>query len=129
MYKTIKFKAWDKSSKRMAMVKNTYGLADGTITYVDLVYLKNSPKKNLPIGQVVLLQFTNFLDINGKEIYEGDIVELTSGDSYKQTDPYLVEDIQEFFCLFNESDSYYLMDETKTKLLGNIYENPELMRK
>ena len=75
---------------------------------------------------ITLLQFTGIKDKNGIEVYEGDIVELTSTDGYVQENYELVEDMCEFWHNFNRDDPYYRMRECR--VVGNVYENPELLK-
>lgn len=86
-------------------------------------------------GRIILMQSTDFRDINGIEIYEGDIVtnnqdtylvrfgEFTDSDDYQypallQTGFYLA-DIHN-----NETYPFY---STEYKIVGNMYENKELL--
>ena len=60
MKREIKFRAWDESQKYMAY--------QGTPDLEDIQSFIHH------FGDKKLLQYTGFLDINGKEIYEGDIL-------------------------------------------------------
>jgi len=75
---------------------------------------------------VVVMQFTGLLDKNGKEIYEGDIVrEFWNGNP----DPCCVQVVE-----WDDNESsgprvvgFYLQDGDEYEVIGNIYENPELL--
>lgn len=124
-----KMRGWDKSSNRMGIVKNTYGLACGEPTYVDLV-LKGSPKKNLNVGHVILMSYTTVNDEDGKEIYEGDILWVSGLGNCKV---YFCESTLSYRLLLRSGSSAQLSAVfkgrvTPCKVLGNIYENPELFK-
>jgi len=70
---------------------------------------------------VVLQQFTGLKDKNGKEIYEGDIIV----DSFNHCEKgKVVENTAEFWWDFIE----YGLDQAELEVIGNIYENPELIK-
>lgn len=80
------------------------------------------------LNDVVITQFTGFLDRYGNQIYEGDIMkfELT-------TKPYLIEygTSEKFgasFCVRSVNSVWYLNKAWADtgELIGNIFENPEL---
>ena len=84
----------------------------------------------IEVNPTTVGQFTNVLDKNGKEIYEGDIIN-TSSDKMM-----LVSWNKEFasFCLDKKGWLYsHWFGEScnpeECEVMGNIYENPELLSK
>lgn len=74
-------------------------------------------------------QFTGLLDKNGREVYEGDIVK-----HIPRNETYVCEWTAIHACFtFVENieygESYYFqkIDEKKIEIIGNIYDNPELL--
>ena len=126
--RTIKFRAWDNYRKEMCYEVNTttslwahdklHYSWDGqwrTENGDKIEFFDDTGKGN------ALMQFTGLLDKNGKEIYEGDIVE----DDMKQKEAVVME--------YGEWRVYgrSLWQESKSKrieVIGNIYENQELLK-
>ena len=126
----IKFRAWDKNLKQMVEVM-TLSFRCGHIDCVHHAhehkgghYLTNGEK------DYNLMQYTGQKDRNGKEIYEGDIVREVI---WK---PDQKEDIRHKIkwyprnCSFGFSGRMQICeaDARDWEVIGNIYENPELIK-
>lgn len=130
----IKFRAWDIDRKKMISLREffesdlsalAYASSDGIITGK---------------GHVEFMQYTELKDKNGKEIYEGDIVRLSDMDNARKV--VVVFNHHQAAFMFREI-SYYKdtedfmhasysselhPDRVSREVIGNIYENPELLR-
>lgn len=114
----LKFKAWDKTDKFMTdpFSLGSVNAGDG---YDD---------------EWVVLQFTGVLDKNGKEIFEGDVVSISAGYSgdhwYEKSIAKIIYDEFEFYPE-NPHDEYGLTYQEnpwqEMTVIGNVYENPELL--
>lgn len=90
---------------------------------------------------VILMQSTGFKDKNGKEIFDGDIVNcgyLFNGSPFDELDEYEEEKgvvkLSNCDCAFSikfKNDTYLFIDVIKScediEVIGNIYENKELL--
>jgi len=110
----IKFRAWDPIHKRMFdcdIISDDRG-------YEHWQYFEDgNPYSN------ILMQFTGLKDKNGKEIYEGDAVKFWSNE--------LIGFIywSESTARFEISQGHFnIVDISKSEIIGNIYENPELLK-
>jgi hypothetical protein len=88
---------------------------------------------NEPHRIEVLGQFTGLIDENGKEIYEGDIVTFyyEVGENDFRDELEVVKWDTENAC-FMFGDDICMLDGSrirKLEVIGNIYENPELIKK
>ena len=99
----IKFRAWDIQFKRMKVTG--MGINGGILDGED----------------VVIMQFTGLHDKKGKEIYEGDILEYHSGMVPRGSNP-----IIRAVATWNPRTAQFV-DCFIGEVIGNIYENPELV--
>ena len=117
MTREIKFRLWAETDDAEAeMIYLGVGEFDNGLWF-------NSDKH---INQhIALMQFTGLTDKNGKEIYEGDIMKA------EFTIPMFVTFDNGAFCFENKTNSgvdrLRQMRTEKLEIIGNIYENPELL--
>lgn len=124
MNREIKFRAWDKENKKMKynITGIEYGNGDGNINGIFIdgdIY---------EIEKIELMQYTGLHDKNGKEIYEGDIVKKTGS---KEIDiGKVIYEYDGFIVDVMNMDRFYgrvYLVEIFTEVIGNIYDNPELL--
>lgn len=104
----IKFRAWDNPSKSFVEDVTDLGKAK---------YYKQP-----------LMQYTGLKDKKGKEIYEGDIVKRHQRREMFET--IVIRDLEEFLMDrgFNEGEMMEDYSPKSLEVIGNIYENPELLK-
>jgi len=144
----IKFRAWDKERNRMSELPFNIG---GTGRICGVAFFNNDL---IPIEVIEnepnrydIMQYTGLKDKNAKEIFEGDIIEIKYKNypkftgkvfweahflCYMVTSPHSV-----FSCMhLNEYEDIkadglsgvYKYNERKYKVIGNIYENQDLIK-
>jgi uncharacterized phage protein (TIGR01671 family) len=131
----IKFKAWDIDLQKM--IFNVLDLKPNI--YVNNIFFINHPN-------LIWLQYTGLKDKHGKEIYEGDIVKMDDNpEQFKGTEFHDKEDVSHHKIIwdndramftdfrledgdslagFLDGDISFVYD---GEIIGNIYENPELL--
>lgn len=130
MSREIKFRAWDKAQKKMI---------DSSWSDVSISAWMDSWKWGITLHScggefmdrfedVILLQYTGLKDKNGKEIYQSDIVAINEGIC-------LVVWIDKFASWAIDRQGWaYLhffgeaVDPLRCEVIGNIYENPDLLK-
>jgi uncharacterized phage protein (TIGR01671 family) len=116
----INFRVWDSKNKAMSDVKEMAWGKDGILVGTRDFALNSMHGERVNAYKCfALMQYTGLKDKNGKEIYEGDIVK-----------PFLRDDKLEVVkihdAIYCEPFHYYDSPED-FEVIGNIYENPELL--
>ena len=120
----IKFRCWDRFKQRWS----NYKINDGTVYFMD----KNTGvwygSYNKRYKDFNLMQYTELKDIRGKGIYEGDILFESFGERYYK----VVFKNGSFRAEFKGDFEWHHFDLIDVviqgcEVVGNIYENPELM--
>ena len=136
--KPLKFKAYVREYDRIVEVEQLELLANGEAQSIVVADWELTDETyRFTKGQFELMQYTGLKDKNGKEIYEGDIVSLKYLYDKRTTDKGQVvwrEDKASFGLkslkgLTNEVyELYKVTAEHNLEIIGNIYENPELLK-
>jgi len=139
----IKFKVWDDLYKRWVKDDGTVLITPGgkifTFEEVNPGRAGNPYKAFFYKGHYRLLQFTGFYDVDGREIYEGDIVKATELDfGYDYGRVIWFEGLAQFsieWNKYNDFGSFYefayrdkngkVTRKTELKIIRNIFENQE----
>lgn len=122
--RTLKFRVYDHDKKQMLLPEK------------DIIILSNNGV-TADTETWSVMQFTGLTDRHGKEIYEGDIVRDATGDLDVWVVVYVDDDASFYFQNpFDKSNlnslnwlkTNGLAEESIFEIIGNIMENPELLK-
>lgn len=133
----IKFRAWDKKAKEYFHISELWNSGTNPECFNFDGWTDNFGNKGR-LKDIVIEQFTGLTDVNGKEIYIGDIVKVWSDMSELTMEPTVNEIVSEDFfgktgmflkplrahviepCLHDSWNNQF-------EVIGNVHENPELL--
>ena len=116
MVREIKFRAWDKTFKKMCAVAEIEFM-EGDKPFIIVNFLRLEGKA------CDLMQYTGLKDKNGEEIYEGDVAKgILDGDTHVWEVSW-AEDRETLGWSITPQDV-----ENGLEVIGNIYENPDLLK-
>ena len=133
----IKFRAWSKKYQKMFFPSSLE-------FYFNRINIWRKPFEDETVCWLatckdtkgsVLMQYTGLKDKNRKEIYEGDIVKYKTGLAKDEKNIYGIGYIgfeYALFCIIFKDKTYKSLSEmgdlnATLEIIGNIYENPELL--
>jgi len=135
-----KYRAWYKKAKSLLQVRGIQFYDDSM--RINIYGLQYSDDEYEPADKFELMQYTGLQDKNGKEIYEGDIIRFQ--DIEMEDDPVTgyIDFRDGTFIVRQEGGSVYrfwndgmhdwhtveYLDCETCEVLGNIHENPELLK-
>lgn len=127
----IKFRVWDKLTQKYWNIENWHFEDE----YLDLIEFGVSiadpdiERIWRKLNEVELMQYTGLKDNNGREVYEGDVLDigLQNQDGKPVVAPVSYEKYIAGYVLDNGGNGIWQRLDKDCEVIGNIYENPELL--
>lgn len=133
----IKLRAWNKVKETMMIPRDIQTDWDGNVFYIEAIN-HNGDFDEGGLDVFDIEQFTGLKDVNGKEIYIGDIVNVWSDVSELTMEPKVNEIVSENLFgnqgVFLKPVGLHLIEPClydnlvdKFEVIGNVHKNPEML--
>lgn len=128
-----KFRAWDTTNKEM--FKDTFAITEsGQVVVVEQEFVTSIPDYVF-VDHLVIMQSTELFDKNGKEIFEGDVIAIEVDDTGTPINARVFQNSKIgvlMFHVFKDNEDVPMVEllednSVAFEIIGNIYENPELL--
>ena len=123
-----KYRAWDSAKKEM--FKDTFAITEsGQVVVVEQESVASSPDYVF-VDHLVIMQSTGLKDKNGKEIFEGDILDYKGRKALVRWHGSYASFIYRFVDEPHKRNAEWkplYLAYMKCEIIGNIYDNPELL--
>ena len=129
----LKFRAWNKHDNKLAAV-TLLGLNQNLGVIDIMVWTTNNGNdyhaERWLTEETELMQYTGLKDKNGKEIYEGDILKFVRwSNELQRRDEFIAKVTFENHMFYADYELRLVAQEPIREIIGNIYEDPELVPK
>lgn len=121
-----RYRAWNKATKEMYEVDDIMSIDFGE-SKISVKTLFFERTNYYDFNDIVLMQSTGLLDKNGKEIFEGDIIDSTDGFltgvvEFRVSLGMFISELVEY-----NNFEHLCNVASSRKIIGNIWEHPELL--